>query len=118
MRSTSDTTTEFFGRYAAALLARDEAGIAALYAIPSLILFPGQAIAVSAAEQTKEFFAASWTHYEGVGTIDRTITLMGQGPGTVWADVTWSYGNAREHFCYQLVERPHGWQIAVLTLLS
>jgi hypothetical protein len=34
MTITSDTTTEFFDRYAAALLARDEAGIAALYAVP------------------------------------------------------------------------------------
>lgn len=60
MTLTSDTTTEFFDRYAAALLARDEASIGALYAVPSLILFPGQAIAVSEARQTEQFFAASW----------------------------------------------------------
>jgi hypothetical protein len=118
MASISDTTTEFFDRYAAALLARDEAGIAALYAVPSLILFPGQATAVSDAQQTEQFFAASWTQYEGVDAIDKTISVIKEGPGTVWADVTWSYGSAREHFCYQLVERPHGWQIAVLTLLA
>lgn len=118
MTNTSDTTAEFFDRYATALLARDEAGIAALYAVPSLILFPGQAIAVSDAKQTEEFFAASWGQYEGVDAIDKSISVIQEGPGTVWADVTWSYGNAGERFCYQLVERSHGWQIAVLTPLA
>ena len=89
MTSTRETTTEFFDRYAAALLARDEAGV-----------------------------AASWTQYDGVETIDKTISVMKEGPGTVWADVTWFYGNARERFCYQLVERARGWQIAVLTPLA
>jgi hypothetical protein len=43
---------------------------------------------------------------------------MRRPPGTVWADVTWSYGSALEHICYQLVERPNGLQIApcLLTL--
>ena len=118
MTSTSDTTREFFDRYAAALLARDEAGIAALYAVPSLILFPGQATAVSDAHQTEQFFAASWSQYDGVETIDKSISVIKESPGTVWVDVTWSYGSAHEHFCYQLVERAHGWQIAVLTLLA
>jgi len=118
MALTSDTTTEFFDRYAAALLARDAARVAALYAVPSLILFPGQAIAVSEAEQTEQFFAASWSQYEGIDAIDKKVSVMGEGPGTVWVDVTWSYGDANEHFCYQLVERPQGLQIAVLTLLT
>lgn len=117
MTSPSDITNEFFDRYAAALLARDGAGIAVLYAVPALILFPGQSIVVSDAKQTEQFFASSWTQYDGVDAIDRTITVIKEGLGTVWADVTWSHGNATEHFCYQLVERPHGWQIAVLTLL-
>ncbi len=34
------------------------------------------------------------------------------------AAAEWSYGSACEHFCYQLVERPGGLQIAVLTLLA
>lgn len=118
MTVTSDATTEFFDRYAAALLARDEASIAALYAVPSLILFPGQSIAVSDVKETEQFFAASWAQYEGVDAINKTITVMQEGPGTIWADVTWSYAGAREHFCYQLVERPTGLQIAVLTLLA
>ena len=118
MTITSEATAEFFDRYAAALLARDEATIAALYAVPSLILFPAQAVAVSDAKQTEQFFAASWSHYEGIDAIDKTISVVLEGPGTVWADVTWSYGSARERFCYQLVDRPNGLQIAVLTLLA
>ena len=118
MTLTSDITTEFFDRYAAALLARDEASVAALYAVPALILFPGQAIAVSDTKQTEQVFAASWGQYEGVDAIDKKIAVMKEGPGTLWADVIWSYGSATEHFCYQLVERTQGPQIAVLTLLS
>ena len=72
---------------------------------------------MSDATQTDAFFAASWAQYEGVDAIDRTMFVVKEGPGTVWADVTWSYGDAREHFCYQLVERSDGWQIAVLTPL-
>jgi len=86
--------------------------------VPSLILFPGRSIAVSDAKETEQFFTASWAQYEGVDAIDKTISVMKEGPGTVWADVTWSYGSARKHFCYQLVERPNGLQIAVLTLLA
>jgi hypothetical protein len=118
MTITIDTATEFFDRYAAALLARDEAAIASLYAVPSLILFPGQAVAVSDPAQTAEFFAASWGQYDGVETIDKTLSIAMAGPATAWIDVTWAHGDAREHFCYQLVERPAGLQIAVLTLLA
>jgi hypothetical protein len=106
----------FFERYAAALLARDEAAVARMYAVPSLILFPGQAIVVSDASQTEEFFAASWVQYDGVAEAEPRITVMGEAPGSLWLDVTWSYdGQERERFCYQLVERPAGHQIAVLT---
>ena len=119
MTSTPDRTAEFFERYAAALLARDEAAIATLYAVPSLILFPGQSIAVTDAKQTEDFFAASWSQYEGIETLDKRIVIMGKGPGTVWADVTWSYGDGGgEHFCCQLIDGPQGLQIAVLTLLD
>lgn len=41
---------------------------------------------------------------------------MAEAPGSIWVDVTWSYdGQARERFCYQLVEGPDAYQIAVLT---
>lgn len=107
---------QFFERYAAALLARDEKAVARMYAVPSLILFPGQSIPVSDAKQTEEFFATTWSQYEGVNAADRQIVIMGEAPGSIWADVTWSYGGQpRERFCYQLVEGTDGYQIAVLT---
>jgi hypothetical protein len=112
-------TEEFFTRYADALLARDEKAVAALYAVPGLILFPGQSIAVTDPHQTEEFFASSWAQYEGVREAHPAITVMGEGPASIWADVTWSFdGQERERFCYQLVPGPSGHQIAVLTLLA
>jgi hypothetical protein len=110
---------EFFDRYAAALLARDEKAVARLYAVPSLILFPGHAIPVTDASQTERFFASSWEQYAGVDAVQRKIVIMGEAPASVWADVTWSYdGEIRERFCYQLVPGPAGYQIAVLTPLE
>lgn len=119
MTDTTTATDQFFGRYAAALLARDEHAVAALYAVPALILFPGQSIAVSDARQTEQFFASSWGQYEGVDEVERSVEIMAEAPGIVWADVTWSYGGrAQERFCYQLVEGPDGYRIAVLTPLA
>ena len=110
---------EFFERYAAALLARDERTMAALYAVPSLILFPGQSIAVSDAAQTEAFFASSWSQYEGVNAVEKRMEIMGEAAHSVWADVTWFFGGrAQERFCYQLVTGKDGYQIAVLTPLS
>jgi hypothetical protein len=107
---------QFFDRYAAALLARDEKAIASLYAVPSLILFPGNVVLVTDAKQTQQFFAASWSQYDGLNEANPEITIMGKAPGSVWADVTWSSGGrARERFCYQLVEGSDGYQIVVLT---
>ena len=112
----TEQAEEFFEQYAAALLARDETAIAGLYAVPALILFPGQSIAVSDARQTEQFFASSWAQYEGVDEVSSQITIMGDAPGSIWADVRWSYDGAeRERFCYQLIDGPTGWQIAVLT---
>jgi hypothetical protein len=116
MMQTTDKANQFFERYAAALLARDEAAMAGMYAIPSLILFPGNSIAVSDARQTEEFFAASWEQYEGVDSVDQQVVIMAEAPGSVWANVTWSFqGQPRERFCYQLIEGADGYQIAVLT---
>ncbi|MDQ3457170.1 MAG: hypothetical protein M3513_17305 [Actinomycetota bacterium] len=90
--------------------------ISGLYAVPSLILFPSNAVSVSDAHETEDFFAASWNQYDGVDAIDRDVVVMAEAPGSLWADVTWSYdGQPRERFCYQLVERTDGYQIAVLT---
>lgn len=118
----SDATAiahDFFERYAAALLARDEKAIAGMYAVPSLILFPGQSMAVTDASQTEQFFAASWGQYEGVDAVDKQLTVMAEAPASLWVDVTWSYGGRpRERFCYQLVPGPDGHQIAVLTPMA
>jgi ketosteroid isomerase-like protein len=119
MTAAIDTAHEFFERYAAALLARDEQTIAAMYAVPSLILFPGNSIPVSDPSQTEQFFAASWAQYEGVDEIDKEIVVVAEAPGSLWVDVTWSYGGKpRERFCYQLVEGTDGYQITVLTPMA
>jgi hypothetical protein len=90
-----------------------------MYAVPSLILFPGKSIPVGDANQTEEFFASAWGQYEGVEASDRQIVVMAEAPGSVWVDVTWSYGGQpRERFCYQLVEGGDGYQIAVLTPMA
>lgn len=119
MTDTNKRVDEFFERYASKLLARDEKAVAEMYAVPSLILFPGRSIVVSDAKQTEDFFAASWGQYEGIDAIEKRITVMGEAPRTVWVDVTWTYaGQERERFCYQLIEGVRGYQIAVLTPMA
>jgi hypothetical protein len=114
-----DRAAQFFERYAAALLARDARAIAGMYAVPSLIVFPGRSIAVSDAKQTEQFFEAAWGQYEGIEAIDKKLAIMAEAPASVWVDVTWLYhGEPRERFCYQLVEGERGYQIAVLTPLA
>jgi hypothetical protein len=86
---------------------------------PALIVFPGQLIAVSDASQTEEFFASTWSQYEGVDAADPQILIMGEAPGTVWADVTCFYGGrAQERFCYQLVAGPQNTASSVLTRMA
>jgi hypothetical protein len=110
---------EFFDRYASALLARDEVAMGRLYAVPSLIVFPGHLLAVTDKRQTEEFFASSWMQYEGVNDVDKQVEVLAETPGSAWAAVTWSYqGHARERFCYQLVDGAGGYQVAVLTLMA
>ena len=119
MTDTTERVEQFFERYAAALLARNSKAMAALYAVPALILFPGQSLPVSDAGQTEAFFASSWAQYEGIDAVEKRIVVMGEAPGSVWADVTWVYGGRpRERFCYQLVAGPAGYQIAVLTPMA
>ena len=116
MTGPADVAADFFERYAAALLARDATDVAGLYAVPSLILFPGRSVLVTDAAQTAEFFAASWTRYEGVHTADPRLRILEQASHTLWVDVTWSYdGQPRERFCYQLLAGADGYQIVVLT---
>jgi ketosteroid isomerase-like protein len=119
MTETQQKVDGFFERYAAALLARDAKAIAGMYAVPALILFPGTSIPVSDSRQTEEFFASAFGQYAGVTDVEKHIAMMGEGPGTVWADVTWTFsGRPSERFCYQLIETTEGYRIAVLTLLA
>jgi hypothetical protein len=47
------------------------------------------------------------------------VSVIAEAPGSVWADVTWSYdGEPRERFCYQLIRAADEFQIAVLTPLG
>jgi ketosteroid isomerase-like protein len=109
----------FFDRYAQALLARDAEALARMYAVPALIIFPGQSIPVNDARETEKFFASAFDQYEGVREVEKQLVIMGEAPGTVWADVTWSYANRPpERFCYQLVDAPESYRIAVLTLMA
>jgi ketosteroid isomerase-like protein len=119
MTDTNARVDDFFDRYGAALLARDAPAVARLYAVPSLILFPGQSLPVTDRAQTENFFAASWGQYEGVDAIDSTIRILAETTHSVWAEVTWTYNGApREHFCYQLVDNGDGFEIAVLTPMA
>jgi hypothetical protein len=114
-----ETVNAFFDRYARALLDHDAKALAGLYAVPSMIIFPGRSIPVSEARQTEEFFASAWGQYEGITQLEKQLAILGEAPGSVWVDVTWSYGGrSRERFCYQLVNGPAGYQIAVLTLMA
>ena len=111
-------TVAFFDRYQAALLDRDAARIATMYATPGLILFPETSVAVTNQDQTEQFFTASFGQYEGVAEVDHELTIIAETSHSVWADVTWSYdGRPRERFCYQLVGTGDP-QIAVLTPLD
>ena len=48
--------------------------------------------------------------------MDRYVSILAEAPGSVWADVEWSWqGQPRERFVYQLVEGTQGYEIAVLT---
>ena len=114
----SPDTVAFFDRYQTALLDRDAARIATMYAVPALILFPEASVVVTDRAQTEQFFTASLGQYEGVTEVDHELTITAETSHSVWADVTWSYGGRpQERFCYQLLctDDP---QIAVLTPLD
>jgi ketosteroid isomerase-like protein len=113
------TANTFFDRYASALLARDEAAVAAMFASPVLLVTPGTPSVPATTDQVEAFFASSWDGYEGIDAFDKQITIMGAGRGSLWAYVTWFYrGQAQERMCYQLVSGDDGWKIAVLTPMA
>ena len=115
----TDQTKEFFDRYARALLDRDAGQIADLYAVPALIVSPGQSIAVTDRSQTRDFFAAAMSGYADVTDAAAEVSILIQTAHSVWADVTWRYdGDPRERYVYQLAASGDGWQIAVLTPLE
>ena len=111
---------EFFDSYTRALLDRDAKAIAEHYAVPALIEFPEQAIAVSDARQTEEFFAGAFGQYEGVSTTRATIKVVAETGHSIWADVTWTHdaGAPQERLLYQLCRNDDKWTIAVLTPLD
>lgn len=112
----NDKVEAFFEKYTAALLARDAKALALMYAVPSLIVFPGNRLVVSDPAQGEQFFTSSFAQYDGVDSIEKSISIMAESPSNVWANVAWSYdGQQRERFCYQLVEAEAGYQIAVLS---
>ncbi|MEJ2871864.1 hypothetical protein WCD74_29180 [Actinomycetospora sp. OC33-EN08] len=109
----------FFDGYTKALLARDERAVAALYAVPALVLFPGQSVAVSDVRQTEAFWASAWDQYGGVAEALPEVAVIADAGFSVWADVTWRHdGVPSERFVYQLVRHEDGWRIAVLTAMA
>lgn len=117
--SANETTQEFFNGYTRALLDRDAAAIAGHYAVPALIAFPDQAIAVTDAAQTVQFFEGAAAQYDGVSEATAAVDVVAETGHSIWADVTWSYdGNPAERNMYQLVRSAGSWKVAVLTPLE
>lgn len=111
---------EFFDGYTRALLDRDAKAISDFYAVPALIEFPEQAIAVSDANQTEEFFAGAFDQYEGVTTTEAIVEVVAATSHSIWADVTWDHhsGAPNERNMYQLIRTGDDWKISVLTPLD
>lgn len=120
MDGNNDVCTEFFDTYRRALLGRDAAAIAAQYAVPAQIEFPGQRIAVTDGRQTVEFFAGAFGQYEEVTDADCAVDVVAETAHSIWADVTWNYhgGAPAERNMYQLVLTGNEWKIGVLTPLT
>lgn len=76
MTSAHDTAQDFVTDYARALLDRNSQRIAELYAVPALIAFPQQVIAVSDAEQTRNFFDQGWEQYEGIDEVSPSVHVI------------------------------------------
>jgi hypothetical protein len=116
----NQTAEAFFKTYRRALLDRDAAAIANLYAVPALIEFPGQAIPVADTGQTEDFFASAFDQYADVTTTDFSLTVVAATAHSIWADVAWDHhgGAPDERNMYQLIGVGDGWKIAVLTPLD
>lgn len=111
---------KFFDSYTRALLDRDAKAIAGHYAVPALIEFPEQAIAVSDGDQTEEFFARAFGQYESVSATEAAVEVVAATNHSIWAEVTWNHhgGAPDERNMYQLIRSGDDWKIAVLTPLD
>lgn len=116
----NSVTRAFFDSYTRALLDRDAGAVAAHYAVPCLIEFPDQAVAVSEMRQTEEFFTSAFAQYRDVTAADAVVTVVAETGHSIWADVSWDHhgGAPDERNMYQLVRTADGWKIAVLTPLD
>ena len=115
----STAAHEFFDSYAKSLLARDADAIADSYAVPALILFPGNSIAVSDRAQARDFFASAFGQYAGVTEARPEVESVAATDHSIWADVTWHYDTLPpERNMYQLIADGDTWKIAVLTPLT
>lgn len=116
----AQVTENFFTTYTKALLERDAAAIADHYAVPALIEFPQEAIAVTKRSQTEDFFEQAFAQYANVTQAEPTVTIAASGPHSIWADVSWEYhgGAPAERNMYQLTRHDGTWRIAVLTPLA
>lgn len=118
--SENTVATAFFESYRRALLARDAKGVAEHYAVPALIEFPDQAIAVSDSGRTEGFFAGAFGQYDAVTEVDADVRVVASTEHSVWADVAWDHhgGAPNERNMYQLIRVDGAWKIAVLTPLT
>lgn len=118
--SENTVAAQFFDSYQRALLARDAKAVAEHYAVPALIEFPDQAIAVSDASQTEGFFAGAFGQYDAVTDVDAEVRVVAATNHSIWADVAWDHhgGAPNERNMYQLVRVGNDWMIAVLTPLD
>lgn len=112
-----DHAQTFFEGYRDALLSRDAEAIASRYHLPALIAFPETTIAVTSADQTRDFFTQAVGQYAEVESATASITVLGATSHSIWADVAWSYEGAHpgERMVYQLLATEDGWRIGVLT---
>lgn len=119
MTEASMIAHDFFDDYRDALLSHDAGRIAGFYACPALVAFPGNTIAVTDPQQTRDFFAGAAQQYADVHDAAFNCTVKLSTADSVWAEVTWDYvGQApKEQFCYQLIKVRDEWLIGVLTPL-
>ena len=108
----NDDIEAFLDRYAKALAAGDLAGIAACYALPTLVVGDAGAIPVSEPAQVEAAFAGAADAYRAQGLVEARPELRAVDPLTpalTLVDVCWSYldeaGRAHRHSAYRYLLR-------------